>query len=126
MELKEPADVVPLPLSEQILKLRDGYEGLTYSYDKGKKILEYAPNKETADRLNEQSFICKFADKRGKPCFQNDKFGICHVFYKSVGGIFNRKIEKNIWFYSLEKRRRYLMDSKLVCFSSVLYDFDDF
>ena len=113
----------PLPLQEQILKLRDGYTGLTYSV--GLTIIHYEPTKETADRLENLSFVCKFNERRSKPCWQNDKFGFCHVFYRKTGSIFNRKTEQHIWFYGIEKKRQELLDGNLKCFSFKVYDFDE-
>jgi hypothetical protein len=119
-------EVSPFPLSEQIIKLRPDYKGLTYRYCSQKQLLscekyeviEYKPSADLAKRLQDLKMVCKISGDRFKPCWQ-DQFGFCRVTYN---GFWPLK-KQSVIFMPLEGNEIKLMDSNLKCFNDQIYDF---
>lgn len=112
----------PNPLYNQILKVRNGHDGLTNSYcEKYKgnkceslKIVTYSlKDPKMRYRLGvELGFICYIAGKRYKVCY--DKEGFCRFTYERSNLVFKKLVEKYIPLHPLE----YHIQANTKCYSN--------
>lgn len=125
-------DIARHALSEQILKPRVGFRGLTNRacdlLDKDQKckpenrtIKEYLfEDEDFRKTANSLSFVCKVAGKRYKICI--DKPGLCRISYIKRGSFLKSWKEKKEE-YIPALRYQFLLDAGTVCFSENKYDF---
>ena len=120
------------PFVDQILKLRENTNGLTFrscvesnSFGSCKKfkIDEYDVTREQAEEFQKIQFICKVYNTRYKPCWYEEKFGICNTTYN--GGFFGVGRKKIITFIDFESKHDMLMKAGLKCFNKNSYSWDD-
>jgi hypothetical protein len=118
------------PLSEQILKPRKGYRGLTnrvclLTDEQGRctqpEVLDYSLDDEnfrlTAEKLN---FVCYVAGKRYRIC--KDKPGLCRVSYKEKCFIGICRRGDRVEEYLPASQYQFLLDANTECANEDAYN----